>query len=145
MLASRILEEGTLVLTNSGATLGVPKILLLRGCANDGIVALLRLAPDCNKNFAYYYLVSLTSMFRDRIKQGCGQPNLNTDIIKSTPIVLPPPSEQLEIVAYIESIIAKQDILIAKVEQWIERLREYRTALISSAVTGKIDVRGEVE
>ena len=145
MLASRVLDEGTLVLTNSGATLGVPKILLIRGCANDGIVAFLRLAPECNQDFAYYYLFSLTSMLRDRIKQGCGQPNLNTDIIKSTPIVLPPLCEQAEIAAYIESIVAKLDLLIARVEKGIEKLREYRTALISAAVTGKIDVRGEAE
>jgi len=37
------------------------------------------------------------------------------------------------------------DPLIAKVNEAISRLREYRTALISAAVTGKIDVRGEAE
>jgi len=34
--------------------------------------------------------------------------------------------------------------LVAKVEKAIERLQEYRTALITAAVTGKIDVRGAV-
>src|SRR5947209_2923484 len=36
---------------------------------------------------------------------------------------------------------AKIDLLVAKVEQAIECLQEYRTALITAAVTGKIDVR----
>ncbi len=43
---------------------------------------------------------------------------------------------------YVETGTAKLDALIAKVTLAIERLREYRTALISAAVTGKIDVRG---
>jgi type I restriction enzyme S subunit len=38
----------------------------------------------------------------------------------------------------------KLDALIAKVQQGIEKLREYRAALISAAVTGEIDVRQEV-
>jgi hypothetical protein len=38
---------------------------------------------------------------------------------------------------------AKIDALIAKVRDAIDRLKEFRTALISAAVTGKIDVRGE--
>ena len=41
-LHSRILEKGTLIIANSGATLGVAKILGIRCCANDGIAALLR-------------------------------------------------------------------------------------------------------
>jgi type I restriction enzyme S subunit len=36
------------------------------------------------------------------------------------------------------------DALVAKVEAAVERLQEYRTALITAAVTGKIDVRGAV-
>jgi type I restriction enzyme S subunit len=40
---SRYLPKGTLVLTNSGATLGVPKILRINGCINDGLVAFLNL------------------------------------------------------------------------------------------------------
>jgi hypothetical protein len=37
----------------------------------------------------------------------------------------------------------KIDLMVAKVEEAIERLQEYRTALITAAVTGKIDVRQE--
>lgn len=137
---SRTIKTGTLVLTNSGATLGVPKILALTGCANDGIVAFEALGKKAEKLFLYYYLCSLTESLRDRIKQGSGQPNLNTDIIKSLAAPLPPLPEQRSIAAYLDEETAKLDALVAKVETAIERLQEYRTALITAAVTGKIDV-----
>ncbi len=56
-------------------------------------------------------------------------------------ITLPPLSEQHAIVDYIDQKTSKIDALIAKVEKAIEKLKEYRIALISAAVTGKIDVR----
>ena len=58
--------------------------------------------------------------------------------------VTPPLSEQQQIVEYIEREQNKIQMLSEKLQGSIERLREYRTALISAAVTGKIDVRGEV-
>ncbi|MBX3417878.1 MAG: restriction endonuclease subunit S [Pirellulaceae bacterium] len=138
---SRTIRSGTLVLTNSGATLGVPKILAITGCANDGIVVFEGLSKASNKLFLYYFLKSLTANLRDRIKQGSGQPNLNTDIVRSLNIPLPPLQEQTAIAAYLDTETAKLDALVAKVEEAIERLQEYRTALITAAVTGKIDVR----
>lgn len=54
---------------------------------------------------------------------------------------LPPSLEQKAIVAYLDAQTKRIDRLTAKVESAIERLQEYRTALISAAVTGKIDVR----
>jgi len=56
-----------------------------------------------------------------------------------------PPSEQRAIAAFLDRETAKIDALIAKIREGIERLKEYRTALISAAVTGKIDVREEQE
>jgi restriction endonuclease S subunit len=55
--------------------------------------------------------------------------------------VVPPFSEQRAIAAYLDAETAKLDALEAKVETAIERLQEYRTALITAAVTGKLDVR----
>ena len=59
----------------------------------------------------------------------------------STPI--PPLSEQDQIVAVIRKETSRIDALVAKVREAIERLKELRTALVSAAVTGKIDVREE--
>ena len=138
---SRVIRSGTLVLTNSGATLGVPKILSITGCANDGIVAFERLTKAANKFFLYYYLHSLTENLRDRIKQGSGQPNLNTDIVKAMGVPFPSFPEQAAIADYLDRETAKLNRMMEKVEAVIEKLQEYRTALITAAVTGKIDVR----
>jgi type I restriction enzyme S subunit len=57
-------------------------------------------------------------------------------------ICVPPRAEQKRIVAYAFNETSAIDAMAAKVEAAIERLQEYRTALITAAVTGKIDVRG---
>ena len=56
---------------------------------------------------------------------------------------MPPVTEQRVIAAFLDRETAKIDALISKVREAIEKLKEYRTALISAAVTGKIDVREE--
>lgn len=57
-------------------------------------------------------------------------------------VPIPPPAEQKAIAIYLGQETAKINQMIAKIEAAIERLQEYRTALITAAVTGKIDVRG---
>ena len=106
---TRYVKAGTLLLTNSGATLGVPKITTFDTTFNDGIAAFLYL-NDNIKLYCYYFLKSNTNKFR-AINQGTGQPNLNTDIIKSTLIPLPPLSEQRRIVSKLESLLPKIDSL----------------------------------
>jgi type I restriction enzyme S subunit len=56
-------------------------------------------------------------------------------------IPIPPLPEQIAIATYLGAETVKLDSLTVKVEAAIERLEEYRTALITAAVTGKIDVR----
>jgi len=56
-------------------------------------------------------------------------------------IALPPMAKQTAIITYLERETAKIDRLVGKVETAIERLQEYRTTLITAAVTGKIDFR----
>ncbi len=58
--------------------------------------------------------------------------------------VLPPLSEQRAIAAFLDRETGRIDMLINKIQISIDTLREFRTALISAAVTGKIDVRKEV-
>ncbi|NLX25359.1 MAG: hypothetical protein GXY61_05275 [Lentisphaerae bacterium] len=70
--------------------------------------------------------------------------SLRRPMIASFPFAIPPLPEQHAIAAYLDRETAKIDTLSAKVTTVIERLKEYRTALISSAVTGKIDVREAV-
>jgi type I restriction enzyme, S subunit len=65
--------------------------------------------------------------------------------VRSLTIVAPRKQEQQTIVRFLDESTGKIDRLALIVGDGIEKLREYRTALISAAVTGKIDVRGEAE
>jgi type I restriction enzyme S subunit len=63
--------------------------------------------------------------------------------IMDLPVLVPPRVEQGAIADYLDRETVKIDRMVEKVEAAIERLQEYRTALITAAVTGKIDVRSE--
>jgi type I restriction enzyme S subunit len=63
------------------------------------------------------------------------------DDFKAIRSPVPPRDEQQAIVQHLELETAEIDALVAKVREAIERLKEFRTALISAVVTGKIDVR----
>ena len=104
---TRFVEANTLMLTNSGATLGYPKICTFPTTFNDGIAAFLDLSEDFDKVYLFYFLKSLTTWFLKEASRGQGQPNLNTDIIGFTPFPIPPKQEQKRIVAEIERQLAK--------------------------------------
>ncbi len=70
------------------------------------------------------------------------QPNLSMENLGNLPIPIPPKAEQEEIVRHVDKIGGGYLKLTAEAERGIELLQERRTALISAAVTGKIDVRG---
>ncbi len=67
--------------------------------------------------------------------------NLPQSAIRAFICALPPTYEQIGIVAYLDRETTKLDTLIEKSRRSIDLMREHRTALISAAVTGKIDVR----
>jgi type I restriction enzyme S subunit len=69
--------------------------------------------------------------------------NIAQEVVKDLLFAQPGLPEQRAIAAFLDRETARIDTLIAKVREAIERLKELRTALISAAVTGKIDVRGE--
>jgi len=68
---------------------------------------------------------------------------IRMDQWRSVTVPLPPASEQVAIAGFLDRETAKLDELVARVRSVIDRLKELRTALISAAVTGKIDVREE--
>lgn len=72
---------------------------------------------------------------------GVSYPAINADEIGTLAIPLPPVVEQRAIADFLDHETAEIDQLTTKVETAIERLQEYRTALITTAVTGKIDVQ----
>ena len=71
-------------------------------------------------------------------------PKINRDTLNACRIAIPPLGEQKTLVLHIHSPVDKFDALMSEAESAIRLLQERRTALISAAVTGKIDVRGLV-
>jgi type I restriction enzyme S subunit len=86
----------------------------------------------------------LKAMNLNRYSISAAQPGISVENIKKLKIPVPPLQEQQAIANYLDRETSQIDNLIEKTKQSIEYLKEYRTALISSAVTGKIDVRGTV-
>lgn len=113
---TRMVEANTLMLTNSGATLGVPKICTFETTFNDGIAAFLNL-EFVSKEYLYYFLKSKTEWYLQKASRGQGQPNLNTDIIAATPIPLPPLPEQERIVKRIKQLMQLCDELQYRIQQ----------------------------
>ena len=134
---TRMIPPNTLLLTNSGATLGVPKINTFKTAFNDGIAAFLDLDKRLNIVYVYFFLKARTSYFLDCASMGMGQPNLNTDIIGRTKIVFPTLVEQQKIVSYLEDRCGKLNSLISEKESLINDLEAYKKSLIYEVVTGK--------
>ena len=63
-------------------------------------------------------------------------------MLRAFPVCLPPLEEQEAITEFLDGTVARIDALILRQDGFRELLQERRTALISAAVTGKIDVRG---
>ena len=90
--------------------------------------------------FLRYMLESLASLFViNALKSAV--PGVDRNDIHTIEAVVPTPVEQRAIATFLDRKTATIDALIAKVHEAIDHLKEYRTALISAAVTGKIDVR----
>ena len=68
-------------------------------------------------------------------------PKVNRESLKAVMLAVPAVTEQNQIVAFIEDQTTKFDALTAEAQRAIDLLLERRTALISAAVTGQIDVR----
>lgn len=66
---------------------------------------------------------------------------INVEEIKSIVCPSPPPHEQDAIAAHLAAVVARIEILITKAQKSISLMKERRSALISAAVTGKIDIR----
>ena len=84
-------------------------------------------------------LMWLMEAFRSR-----GYPAINPSELARIWIPLPPVDEQRAIAIFLDREIAKIDELISVTGWQSQLLYEYRSALLSAAVTGQIDVRGEV-
>ena len=119
------------------AQLGVP------AAVNQAILALQAEPTSTDRSFLRHWLGFLEPTL-GYFASSNTQENLNAAKVRSLPLALPPLPEQRAIAAFLDRETAKIDGLIAEAESAITLLQERRSALISAAVTGQIDVRNVV-
>lgn len=83
----------------------------------------------------------LRAMNLNQYSVSAAQPGLSVSTIAALKIPVPSIHEQFAIADFLDRETVKIDRMVAKAEEAMERLKEYRSALITAAVTGKIDVR----
>lgn len=140
-----ILEEGDVLVTKDGSTTGTTNVVreLPRPATVNSSIAVIRPKGNIDSLYLYYFFVS--TYIQETInlmRGGMGVPHLFQGDLRKFDMLVPPKVEQKQIADYLDAQTAKIDTLIAKARQAIELMKERRTALISAAVTGKIDVRG---
>lgn len=89
-----------------------------------------------------YVFYKLCSMNLSSFDTGTSNPTINRNLVHPTLVSWPPLAEQKKIATYINYAITNIDNQCKKIQAAVEILQEYRSALITNAVTGKIDVRG---
>lgn len=133
-----IFPAKTVMIVGIGATIGKIGLAMDVSSCNqqiNGIVC----GDNLNPEFAAYYLKTM----REYIIR-CGKyttlPIINQDETKNLVCTLPPLQEQEAIANYLDQETEKIDKLSTNLNCAIDKLKEYRLALISSVVTGKINV-----
>ena len=108
-----------------------------------GIITSAYIAVKTKQNADFYnYLFRAYDLQKVFYSMGEGmRQSLKMDELNKMPVVLPSEDEQKRIVSFLDSETSRIDNLIAKQEKLIEKLKEYRSSIISHAVTGKIDIR----
>lgn len=140
------LRNGQLVMAMTGATIGK----ISKYSSEDYAYINQRVgkfeAFNSRLNYAFLYHLLNTSGYQEHIKLtafGGAQPNISDSEMVNYQMALPTMEEQANIADYLDQEAAKIDRLCETVNQTIGRLKEYRTALITQAVTGKIKVTDE--
>lgn len=134
---SRTLAAETLIIANSGATLGVAKLLKMTCCANDGIAAIINQRLG-EKRFVSFYINTQTKKLREVVATGNGQPNLNTGLIREVSIPFPPPAEQRAIAEALSDV----DGLLGGLDRLIAKKRDLKQAAMQQLLTGQTRLPG---
>ena len=136
----------------------IEDIYMVKSGATTGKVAMVETSDEfniwsplavfrCNKNKMlpkFLLAVFNSSHFYDALVLNWSygtQQNIGMGVLSNIEIPCPPLKEQTEIIQYLDAQNTKFDKLIGTQSQLIEKLKEYRSSIISHAVTGKIDVR----
>ncbi len=136
----RLYPAGSLAMAMYGATigrlgiLGVPATTNQACCVLSGEISL-------SIRFAYFWLLAFKQQIIDLYAAGGGQPNINQEVIAFLRVPAPNLVEQATITAFLDRETARIDLLTQKTQHSIDLLKERRSALITAAVTGQIDLR----
>lgn len=90
----------------------------------------------------FWLLGSFAQADMEQLATGSTALGLKGSKVVQLRLCLPPHNEQIEIVKFLNTELAKLDTLTAEAQRAIDLLQERRSALISAAVTGQIDIRG---
>ena len=136
----RFYPEGSIVMAMYGATIGKLGLLNIKTTTNQACCVMAG-------NKVYHSKYGFNTLLAARthiltLAYGGGQPNISQDTIKTIQLPVPTIDEQQQIADYLDKKTAEIDSAIDKFKVQIDKLKEYRQALITEVVTGKIDVRG---
>jgi len=137
-------EKGDVLLTKDGATLGVARVIETDRVFSIFVsVALLKpIIEMIDPWFLCYSLESDVAFQQFKAGElGSALKHIHLVNLRNVSIPLPPLDEQKEIVQSLDREIDELEALVAEAQRAIDLLQERRTALISAAVTGQIDVR----
>lgn len=141
-----VLKEDDIIIVRSGAYTGDSAIITKFYAGSITGYDIVVRATTVNAQFLAYALLSTylldNQLFLERLR--AAQPHLNAEEIGNCFLIEPPISEQQIIVNYIRNEHIRVDDLIEKAKNEVILLKEYKTALISEVVTGKVDIRNEV-
>ena len=130
-------------ITGQGRTRGMAAMLGIEATINQHVAYV---KPSTDELDVRYLLRILESAYlklrRDSEEAGATKGAITCEQIRNLHVPLPPLAEQSAISAFLNTESAKFDTLTTEAQHAIDLLQERRTALISTAVTGKIDVRG---
>ena len=133
------MPKGSIMMIGIGATLGKVAITNVDCTTNQQINSLISI-EDVNAKYLMYQLNSL----RDIVKLLSSASTLgiiNQEKTKCLKIIVPSLNDQNEIVEFLDKELNEISAVKKSVEQTINKLKEYRSTLITQVVTGKIDVR----
>ncbi len=134
--------DDILICSRNGSRALIGKCALLtEEVSNQAFGAFMTVLRSSHARFLYYVLNSTLFKFQSGRFLTSTINQLTTQTLGDFEIALPPEETQAEIVSHLDKATAAIDAQCRKAQTVIDRLTEYRGALITNAVTGKIDVR----
>ena len=136
--AARLLPAGTVILSRT-ASVGFPAILSIPMATTQDFVGWI-CSNRVRSKFLYYVLRSMKPVFR-RLMMGSTHQTIYMPDIRSFRLPLPPIDEQDAIVRELDRTTGAFRLAATNITESVTKLREYRAALITAAVTGQFDIR----